>query len=334
MSSILNTISAMITPEMLARLGKQFGLSDELTRRGLAITSAVLAGGLARAAATPDGAASVLQLIDTADTGVMSNLSSLLTDKNVARDDIAAQIFGKNLPVIMDGVKRATGIDITPFVGICAPVVLALAKNLVAQQQLDADGLAKLIQTDVKGLGRRDSATAQALKEVFRPLEAQDKLRASFSGEEWAALRQGPVNAAALIMLADHSGGGGRRQEIEALLQTVAKAAAIAGPADLLSLLFSEEISSAEVEALVKAYRKTEAQELRAALLGPVTAAVTTAKKAGGANATAYQGLLIDVAQQVAAAAKEGGVLGIGGTLISIEEKLAIDELAAAVAAG
>lgn len=334
MSSILNTLSAMVTPEMIASLGKRFGLSDELTRRGLAITNAVLAGGMARAAATPEGAAAVLQLVDSADTSVMSNLSSLLTSKDAPTSDLADRLFGKNLPLIMDGVKRTTGIDITPFVGICAPVVLAVAKNLLTQQKLDADGLAKLVQTEVKGLNRRDSATAQALKEVFRPLEAQDKLRASFSDEEWASLRQGPVNAAALIILADHSGGGGRRQEIEALLQAVAKAAAIAGPADLISLLFFEDIDPASVEALVKEHRKADDQALRAALLGPVTAAVTTAKKAGPANATAYQGLLIDVAQKVAAAAKEGGVLGMGGTLISIEEKLAIDELAAAVAAG
>jgi hypothetical protein len=67
-------------------------------------------------------------------------------------------------------------------------------------------------------------------------------------------------------------------------------------------------------------------------LLTPITEAAAIVKaKAPSSDATAYQGLLIDVAQKVASAANVGGFLGIGSTLISIEEKVAIDELAAVV---
>jgi hypothetical protein len=335
MPSILDTLSALITPEMVSGLGKQVGLSDEPTRRGIVIANAVLTGGMARASSTPAGAAMIAQMIDKADSSVLSNLIGVAASATAGPNDAASQIFGRNLPLIMGGVKKATGIDITPFLAVSTPVVLGVIKNLARQQKLDPDGLGKLLRTEMKGLSRRDPATAQVLKEVFKPLEGQDKLRAAFSAEEWARLRQAPLNAAVLIKLADRSGGGGRSKEIAALCTAIAEAATNAGPAELIGLLFYDNVSPADVEALVKAHRKTDEQELRSALLTPITEAVAIAKaKAPSGDAIAYQGLLIDVAQKVASAANEGGFLGMGSTLISIQEKIAIDELAAAVAAG
>jgi hypothetical protein len=335
MASILATLSALITPEMVGGLGKRFGLSDELTRRGLVICNAVLTGGLARAAADPERTDAIAQLIERADSSVLSNLVAVAASVSGGASGAADEIFGRNLPLILSGVKKASGIDIAPLLGICAPVVLGVIKNQATQQKLDPAGLAKLLQSEMKGLGRRDAATAQVLKEVFKPLDAQAKLRAAFSAEEWAGLKRAPLNAAALVMLADRSGGGGRAREIEALRKTVAEAVASAGPAELVGLLFPEGVAPADVETLIKAHRRTEDQELRVALLAPISEAVAVARaKAPGSDATAYQGLLINIAQQVAGAAKEGGFLGMGSTLISIEEKVAIDELAAAVAAG
>jgi len=135
-------------------------------------------------------------------------------------------------------------------------------------------------------------------------------------------------------MLADRSGGGGRRQEVEALQSALAASASAAGPAELVSLLFRDGVSGAAVEDLVKTYRKADEEERKQALLAPITQAVTIVKsKAARGDATAYQGLLIAATQKVASAAKEGGFLGMGGVDVSDDEKLAIDAVAAAVSA-
>lgn len=334
MSSTLNTISSLISPNLISTLGKQFGMSDELVRQGIGISSAVLAGGMARAASTPDGAAMVADLVNKADPGLLGNLNSLLTGTIASSPDVARQLYGSNYDLVIGGVKKATGIDITPMLGLVAPVLLAVIKNLTVQQGLDAAGVASLAQSEIKGLSRRDAATANVLKEIFKPLEAQDKLRNSYTPEEWQTLQQGPVYAAALIILADRSGSSGRSKEAQALQSALADAAGTAGPSELIGLLFRDGISVDRIEELAKEHRKTDLVELQALVLAPISAAVALVKaKATKSDATAYQGLLIGSAQQVAAAVKEGGFLGMGGTNVSDDEKAALDALAAAVAA-
>jgi Bacterial protein of unknown function (DUF937) len=331
MASILDTLSTILTPDMVSGLGKRLGMSDEMIRQGLGISSAVLAGGLARAASTPEGAASVAGLVEKADSNILGNLSSVVTG-GAGTADVTSQLFGKNLDLVIGGVQKATGIDITPILPIITPVLLGVIKNLATQQKLDADGIGKLIQGEVRGLARRNPTTSKALKEVMKPLEAQDKLKAKFSPEEWATLQQAPVNAATLVMLSDKSGGAGREKEIMALYTTLDEAVSRGGPAELVSILFRDNSGHGSVEELVKSFRKTDAQEIHKILIGPITEAVGIARtKAPKADASAYQGLLLAVAQKVAEAAKEGGFLGMGGTNVSGDEKEAIDTIARAV---
>lgn len=334
--SFLTTLSSLITPEMIGTLGKQFGLSDELTRQGLLVTNAVIAGGLARAANTTEGAAALNNLISSADSSVISNLSGVAQAvlSGNASNNIAGQLFGSNLDLVTGGVKKATGIDITPMLAICAPIVLGVVKNMAAQQNLDAEGLAKLLQSEVRGLSRRDANTSKVIKEVFKPLEAQDKVRNAFSSEEWALLQNGPLHAAGLIILADRSSSSGIDKEIAALQSAITAAATSATPTELLGLLFRDRDATRPLEELVKAHRKTEPEAMHAVMLGPVTEALKVVNaKAASSDATAYRGLLIGAAQQVASAAKEGGFMGMGGVDVSDKEKAALDALATAVAA-
>lgn len=330
-NNLLGTLSTLITPDMVSGLGKQLGLSDELIRQGLSVSSAVLVGGMARNAATPDGAAAVADMVNKADSGILGSLASVASSA-LGGSSTAEDLFGSNLTLVTDGVKKATGIDITPMLGLAAPVVLGITKNLAAQQGLDANGIAKLMQGEMRSLSRRDAATGKVIKEVFKPLDAQDKLRGAFSDEEWTTLQHGPVHTAALIIFADPSGRGGRRQEVEAMQEALDEAVGKAGPTELVNLLFRDGSSDDEIESLLKAYKRADGDERQQALLGPIGQAVALVKaKAGKGDATAYQGTLVAVAQQVAAAAKEGGFMGMGGTAVSPAEKAAIDALVTTV---
>ena len=50
------------------------------------------------------------------------------------------------------------------------------------------------------------------------------------------------------------------------------------------------------------------------------------------AEAAAYKATILAVAKAAAEASKEGGFLGIGGTLVSKDEQAALDQLGAALA--
>jgi hypothetical protein len=333
MASILETISNVVTPDMISGVGKTLGLSDDATRQGVALANALINGGLARASTTEAGAAQVAALVEKADSSVLGNLGSVVASGLGGSTGVAEQLFGNNLDLLVGNVKKSTGIDIKPLLAMGAPVVLGVIKNMAGQQKLDTAGIAKLVQGEARGLARRDPATSKAVKELFKPLEVQDKVRARFSDDEWASLQEAPGSATALIMLADRSRGGGQDKEIAALRDAVAEAVAASAPTDLVNMLFRDGVSGSAVEEIVKNYRKTDELMTRKALLGPVVAAVKAVRANGvKGEADAYQGLLTATAQRVAAAAKEGGFLGIGGTNISAEEKDALDVLAAAIA--
>jgi Bacterial protein of unknown function (DUF937) len=334
MASILETISNMVTPDMIAGVGKTLGLSDDATRQGVSLANALITGGLARASSTEAGAAQVAALVDKADSSVLGNLSSVVASGLGGSNSIADQLYGNNLELVVGNVKKSTGIDIKPLLAMGAPLVLGVIKNMAAQQKLDSAGIAKLVQGEARGLSRRDPATAKAVKELFKPLELQDKVRARFSDDEWASLQEAPGSAAAVIMLSDRSGSGGQDKEINALREAVAEAVAASAPTDLVNMLFRDGVSGSAVEDMVKNYRKTDTLMMRKALLAPVTAAMKAVRAKGvKGEADAYQGVLNAAAQRVAAAAKEGGFLGMGGTNISADEKDALDALAAAIAA-
>lgn len=333
MASILQTISTVITPDMIGSVGKSLGLSDDMTRQGMTLANALITGGLARASSTEEGAARVAEMVEKADGSVLGNLGSVVTSAIGGSATTAHQLFGNNFDLVTSSVKKATGIDIKPLLAMGAPVVLGVVKNMAGQQQLDAAGIASLLESEVKGLARRDSATAKTLKELFKPIEVQDELRAKFTDEEWQTLYAAPLSAAALIMVSDPSGFGGRNQEIVALTHAVADAVAASGPTELVNMLFRDGVAIPTVEGLVKDYKKSEEQLVYKTLLEPVTAAVAIARaKASKVDAGSYQALILATAQKVAAATKEGGFLGVGGADVSDNEKKAIEAITAAVA--
>lgn len=332
MASILQTLSMIVTPDMLSGVGKQLGLSNEVTRQGLTISNALVAGGLARAAGSEAGAAQVAALVDKADTGVLGNLGALASSATGGSTTVTHQLFGNNYDLLLANVKKATGIDIKPLLALSAPMVLGAVKNLAGQQGLDQAGIAKLLQSELKGLTRQDAQTGKLVKELFKPLDAQDKVRARYSDAEWATLQAGPSNAAAVIMLADRSGGGGQSKEIEAMRLAVAEAVAGSAPTDLVNMLFRDGVSGSAVEELMVGYKKTDELTARKIVLNPVKAAMDTVRTKGGkGDAAAYQAVINATVQRVAGAAREGGFLGMGGSNVSDAEKEALDAIAAAL---
>ncbi len=65
-------------------------------------------------------------------------------------------------------------------------------------------------------------------------------------------------------------------------------------------------------------------------LLNTIKEAVASIAAVSPPDAIAYRRFLTEVAMKVAEASKEGGFLGVGGTLVSPEEKVALGEIGAA----
>ncbi len=147
--------------------------------------------------------------------------------------------------------------------------------------------------------------------------------KSQFNAEEWDRVAQGPALAALMVMLADR--GGAIRESI-ALGKAYTEARRDGGSELIEQLLASPpRLDPASLGPMAQA-REQLPERIREAV-------ATVEEKATAEEAEQYRNFVLRVADVVAHAAKEGGVLGIGGKQVSAEEQAVLDELAGKLAA-
>src|SRR5918997_5769228 len=146
--------------------------------------------------------------------------------------------------------------------------------------------------------------------------------KSEFNADEWGRVAQAPALAALMVMVADR--GGAIRESI-ALGKAYAAARGDGGSEFMKELVSTPpQLSPAEMG---------QPDQLREQLPQRIQDAVRTVEaKATPEEADEYRRFILRVADVVAHAAKEGGVLGIGGKEVSEQEQAVLDELAGKLA--
>ena len=138
--------------------------------------------------------------------------------------------------------------------------------------------------------------------------------KAAFTEEEWELVREGPPTAGMVALTAEK---GGTFRETWALAKFYAEARKEHGESELLDALVAEKPDT-------KRYSSSE--ELESKGLGRLTEAVTLLEqKATTGEVAGYRKFVMDVAEQVAEAHKEGG------QEVSEGERAAIEKIAASL---
>jgi hypothetical protein len=141
--------------------------------------------------------------------------------------------------------------------------------------------------------------------------------KSQFNAEEWEHVAQAPALAALRVMLADR--GGAIRESI-ALGKVYAEARRGGGGELMEALVSSPPRLDPKSMGQPDQLREQLPQRIRDAV-GVVE------EKATPEEAEEYRSFIVRVADVVARAAKEGGVLGVGGKPVSAEEQAVLDEL-------
>jgi hypothetical protein len=185
--------------------------------------------------------------------------------------------------------------------------------------------------------------------------------RADFTPEEWQSLERAPVFVAFATLAADMSGPIGLVKEMEALSQTLEENALPAesdSAHDLITAVAADlratqsngqgwgpvlgeggdpdsEQDKEHPSAVPGSGLDFSSPEKvkTPALAACRAAAELLARKVTPAESKAFGRWAVSVGRHVAEAAKEGGFLGIGGTLVSEKERATLDELATALGA-
>jgi hypothetical protein len=159
--------------------------------------------------------------------------------------------------------------------------------------------------------------------------------RDTFTAEEWTLLRVAPSFVSVGIAAADPSGLFGSIKEAIAGANRVLETLNANSGLELFAALAGDRSLPGvpDVEVLLgEGSREQQMENFKAAALEQVKAAADlVARKASAAETDAYRRMLVTVAQTAAAAAKEGGFLGIGGVRVSEREREFIGAVSRAV---
>lgn len=142
--------------------------------------------------------------------------------------------------------------------------------------------------------------------------------KSDFDAEEWSQILAGPPAAGLRVAMAER---GGSLREALSIGRAYAEARQEHGSSELLDAIVAEQpaVNPAEFQG--------EA-DVPQALMQKLTRGVEILEAKGtDEDANAYKQFIIDLAQRVASAKKEGGVLGIGGKEISDAEQTALEEI-------
>jgi hypothetical protein len=159
-----------------------------------------------------------------------------------------------------------------------------------------------------------------------------------YTQAELDKLLAAPLIASMYIMGSSLSGPVGLVKEMMAGVETAMDASKNAAPGTLFSGLWSEENMKARQDMMDEARTSTEgAQDMtqaKAQMLSEMKqAAGILAAKGSPEELGAFRQLMVQVAQKVADAAKEGGFMGIGGVQVNDAERQAITDIRGAIGA-
>jgi len=154
-----------------------------------------------------------------------------------------------------------------------------------------------------------------------------------FTTEEWNVIRRAPFMAGLVVVASSPSGPFGVVKEMFAVGSTLADVKLHGASSDVVKAVVADlETTEARQQGVpTELQGKTPEQVRTAALEACRQAAAVVDKKAKPDEAQAFKRWLVSISQKVAEAAKEGGVLGFGGTRVSEQETAALKDLASAV---
>ncbi|MFO0774722.1 MAG: hypothetical protein U0172_08670 [Nitrospiraceae bacterium] len=159
--------------------------------------------------------------------------------------------------------------------------------------------------------------------------------KAAFSADEWATLRDTPHFVAAAATLAGNSGLGTIKEGFATAKSFVEASKAANGL--IRDLAAREELEQAQ--AAIKSQvtftdpEGTKAKLRAEALAKSADAMKLLASKGAPDDTEAYKHFLMQLADTVTQAAKEGGFLGIGGERVSADEQAFLKELSSSLQA-
>jgi outer membrane protein OmpA-like peptidoglycan-associated protein len=167
-SSIIDSMTSFMGPQVLASLASQLRVSTDTVQRGLEGGSAAILSGLAARADEPGFLGQIFGMITnpanspSALSGLTSNISSAISGVNSSPlmemgSRLLSTVFGSRLSSVTDAIGQYAGLGrgkTATLMSIAAPLVLGVLGQNVRENNLSANGLASELKSEATGLQR------------------------------------------------------------------------------------------------------------------------------------------------------------------------------------
>jgi len=220
-------------------------LRPELVSRGMGIVAPLIVAALANKVAVPRGVDAIMQVLPRDGALKIRNVDQLARGGSAA-SVVRAWIFRSEAPAVGATIDRAVGYRASALFGIGGPTVLLVLGWVAHEQQLDAEGVARLLLTESEELQRAGGERARLVREALDAGAQAAKVRARYSSEEWSVMRLAPV-AAARIGAVDAATPVPVATEIRAVTEAMDSARKLAPPTSVLSLAFESDLTIDEL---------------------------------------------------------------------------------------
>ncbi len=333
MASLFESLSSAINPEIVSALGKALGADTSAVNQGLSAAGPLLMGSMSKMASTPSGAESLLKMLpqDTGTFGGFGSLTSLISNLfsggATTGGGMLSSLLGPGVNAIGGALTKALGFNVMPLIGMAAPALMGLVSKAVQTDKLDANGLAGLLKRETAQF-TDNPANAATMKLVNEATVAGDRAASVISsyGADWNKVAAAPVAALLAVSSSDLDGPFDTMKEIKAAQAALLEATKTAPAGSVLAAAFGGGLT----ESALKSVR--EMAKDRDALTRVIADATAAVKQRSPGELDAFKAAIRSIGKATAEAAKEGGFLGIGGTLVSDDEKAALAKIDAAMA--
>jgi uncharacterized protein DUF937 len=332
MTSLLGSFTQAMTPDMVGQLSKAIGLDPSQAQKGLDVVGPLVLGSLARKSQSVSGMDSIMRLLpEDTGPGLLGRLLGAAAPQvpTAASASLLTSVLGPGVSTIGKALSGRLGFDVAPLIAAAAPAILGMIRSTAKENKLNSADIASLLQQEHKTTMAAAKPEVQAvLNEAYQLGDSAEKLKASFTDDEWSKIRSSPLAVTLYVVTASPSGISGLSKELLAAgvaMKTIVQDALPTSLVDVAFGSFEGKLELGKEDGL-------DEKAPRTSTLGIVRTAAGAVKAKSPADARSFGETLVALSRSVAEASKEGGFLGIGGTRVSAEEEHAIAEISAAVA--
>jgi hypothetical protein len=237
--------------------------------------------------------------------------------------DMMQGLLGSGVNAISGTLNQKLGFNVRPIIMAAVPMVVGAISKMMTSENLDAQGAIQRLRTEHETWQKDPdhSPTNNLLNQAYAAGEQAEALRKKFTDAEWEKVRMAPVAATYLVGAASPSQGSAAMDELKAAASTVDDVLKTASPTSVIGTAFGGGFTKAELDGLKKAKLTSES------VLRTIQEARALVAEKSPNDAQAFSELVLNVATNVANAAKEGGFLGMGGEQVSKQEQAALDNI-------